>query len=297
MLSAITVSARSNYNLPRVSESEMLQGNISPSVSPSLVLGWLKMKEGPPLASTKVSSRPIDIWNTKQQASVTSTAWRWQNPSRFHYLCSARCWINASLCFCSKGIPLDSPSVSRNGKCVQFYTSRSGAHFEGTPSFAAFLAPHSLSANYVSGRTPISPPTAVNHTVPDLIAQSGCETTGLAIHGYWWAWSLRVIGRRSSSSEGGEKKVNMKVKRLSLPFNALAASWFLLDRNTKTKERLSPRLRSLDQIHPGTKQEQLPLRAVPACTLCEVFPSWRFCSHALLKQACCLSPLLAAVWG
>lgn len=153
MLSAITVSARSNYNLPCVSESEMLQGNVSPSVSPSLVHGWLKMKEGPPLASTKVSSRPMDIWNKKQQASVTSTAWRWQNSSRFHYLCSARCWINASLYFCSKGIPLDSPSVSRNGKCVQFYTSRSGGHFERTPSFAAFLALYFLTPNYVSGRT------------------------------------------------------------------------------------------------------------------------------------------------
>lgn len=291
MLSAITVSARSNYNLPCVSESEMLQGNVSPSVSPSLVHGWLKMKEGPPLASTKVSSRPMDIWNKKQQASVTSTAWRWQNSSRFHYLCSARCWINASLYFCSKGIPLDSPSVSRNGKCVQFYTSRSGGHFERTPSFAAFLALYFLSPNYVSL------PTAANHGVPDLIAQSGCETTCPAIHGYWWARSLHVVGKCSSSSEGGEKKLNIKVKRLSLPFNPLAASWFLLDRNTQTKERLSPRLRFLDQIHPGTKQEQLPLRAVPACTLCEVFPSWRLCSHALLKQACCLSPLLAAVWG
>lgn len=57
------------------------------------------------------------------------------------------------LYFCSKGIPLDSPSVSRNGKCVQFYTSRSGGHFERTPSFAAFLALYFLTPNYVSGRT------------------------------------------------------------------------------------------------------------------------------------------------
>lgn len=73
----------------------------------------------------------------------------------------------------------------------------------------------------------------------------------------------------------------MKMRRLRLPFSPLAASWFSLDRNMQTKGRISPRLSSLDQIHPDMKREQLPSGVVPAYSLCGAFPSWRICSRVL----------------
>lgn len=75
------------------------------------------------------------------------------------------------------------------------------------------------------------------------------------------------------------------MKRLRLPFSPLAASWFSLDKNMKTKGRMSSRLRSLDQIHPDTKWEQVPSGAVPAYSLSGAFPSWRIWSRVLLCAA------------
>lgn len=87
----------------------------------------------------------------------------------------------------------------------------------------------------------------------------------------------------------------MKMRRLRLPFSPLAASWFSLDGNMKTKGRISPRLSSLDQIHPDMKREQLPSGVVPAYSLCGDLPVLEDLSTCF--AVCCFSALLASLLG
>lgn len=60
--------------------------------------------------------------------------------------------------------------------------------------------------------------------------------TGPSQHSTGQARSPCGVGRRSCSLEREGEKHNTKMKRLRLPFNPVAASWFSLDGNTKTKE-------------------------------------------------------------
>lgn len=161
--------------------------------------------------------------------------------------------------------------------------------FQWISSTVVFLAIRSLLLNCISRGTDIFLPKTVNHKVPGLVA---AET----LQGNTWDHPTALGTARTSQHavscwqgspvpwREGEKH-NSKMKRTRLPFSPLVSRCFLLYRNVKTKGRISPRVRSSDQIHPDTKREQLPSGAVPTYSLSGGFPSCSICSQVSQSAA------------
>ena len=183
--------------------------------------------------------------------------------SASHKLCTGRWCINRSLYFHYKmcpWIPLQHPGTEN----MHNFTPA----FKWTSSIVAFLALYSLPPHCMSRGTALSLPENINPQMSGLLPAEwlrdharGHPSTGTTTDK---PALLRAVGRVSFSVERGVKKHDMISKRLGLPLGPLAASWFSLNGNVKTKGRISPRLRCLDQIHPDMKWEQVPSGAVPA---------------------------------
>lgn len=227
-MSAITVSTRNTQpaTYQCVSEVVSLQSFSSPG-------SWLtECVEGPPLTSTEVSLRHVacEMWINKH-LPLQEHGDGVSHPGFFS--CVQPCVRLMQICAFIQKIFLWMLLQRLGVENAQFYACRSGGHLESITSTAAFLALYSFSPNYISCYI----------SLPKTVSLRPCAWLSSATDGPHLCGWQTFLPFREHESEG-----------LKLPFNPLAADWFLLDRSMTTKERLSPSRRSLDQIHSGTKQ-------------------------------------------